>query len=142
MGSKKISIKAGGTSLDISDELVSMTDDLVNKLLPETRKELEDELTKIEEEARNKWLVRENKSRGSRNKLYAEIAITPNFELVGVIGNKAEYAWAIKVGKDTQSSGLQQGKRLSNELLFKPVKQKSKDFANVLANEITKQISK
>ncbi len=142
MGSKKISIKAGGTSLDISDELVSMTDDLVNKLLPETRKELEDELTKIEEEARNKWLVRENKSKGSRNKLYAEIAITPNFELVGVIGNKAEYAWAIKVGKDTQSSGLQQGKRLSNELLFKPVKQKSKDFANVLANEITKQISK
>lgn len=142
MGSKKISIKAGDTSLDISDELVSMTDDLVNKLLPETRKELEDELTKIEEEARNKWLVRENKSKGSRNKLYAEIAITPNFELVGVIGNKAEYAWAIKVGKDTQSSGLQQGKRLSNELLFKPVKQKSKDFANVLANEITKQISK
>ncbi len=142
MGSKKISIKAGGTSLDISDELVSMTDDLVNKLLPETRKKLEDELTKIEEEARNKWLVREDKSKGSRNKLYAEIAITPNFELVGVIGNKAEYAWAIKVGKDTQSSGLQPGKRLSNELLFKPVKQKSKDFANVLANEIAKQISK
>lgn len=137
---KPIRIKAGGTSIDMSSELSAMTEDIVNKLLPESRKELEAELTRIEREAKDRWLVREKGSKGSREKLYVELAITPNFELIGIVGNKAEYAWAIKVGKDTQDSRLTEGRRLSNELLFKPVKKSSDKIASTLADEIAKQI--
>jgi hypothetical protein len=142
MGSKKISIKSGGTSLDMSDELISMTDELVNKLLPETRRKLDKELSEIEDEARSRWLVREKKSRNSKAKIYSEIAITPNFELVGHTGNKAEYAWAILVGGDTQQTRLQPKQRLAHWLMWKPVKDKSNEFAEILADEISKQIAK
>ena len=137
---KNIKIKAGNTTIDMSGEIGSIADDLVNKLLPETRRSLDKELSRIEEEARDRWLVREENSKNSRDKLYVELAITPNFELIGIVGNKAEYAWAIKVGKDAQGSRLSEGKRLSNELLFKPVKKSSDKIASTLANEITKQI--
>lgn len=139
---KKIKIKAGNTSVDMSPEISRMTEELVNKLLPDTRRKLEKELSDIEDEARAKWLVREKGSKDSRGKLYSEIMITSNFELLGVVGNKADYAWAIRVGKDTQRSSVAKGKRLSNELLFKPVKKESDHIAEILANEIAKKISK
>jgi len=137
---KAIKIKAGNASIDMSSELSAITEDLVNKLLPETRRELDKELSRIEKEARDRWLVREENSKNSRDKLYVEMAITPNFELIGIVGNKAEYAWAIKVGGDAQKTRLSEGKRLSNELLFKPVKKSSDKIASTLADEITKQI--
>jgi len=137
---KAIKIKAGNASIDMSGELAAITEDLVNKLLPETRRELDKELSRIEKEARDRWLVREENSKNSRDKLYVEMAITPNFELIGIVGNKAEYAWAIKVGGDAQKTRLSEGKRLSNELLFKPVKKSSDKIASTLADEITKQI--
>jgi hypothetical protein len=142
MGSKKISVKSGNTTLDISPELISMTEELVNKLLPDTRRKLEKELTDIEDNARSKWLVRKKRSKNSKSKIYSEVAITPNFELVGHAGNKAEYAWAILVGKDAQSSGLQERQRLAHWLMWKPIRDKSNEFAETLANEITKQIAK
>lgn len=184
-----IKIKAGNTSIDMSGELASITEDIVNKLLPETRRSLDKELSRIKKEASDRWLVRQTgevtpeaqakrtyaalvknagktpdearaivasmdragkfsgreaaesqKSKRSKDKLYVELAITPNFELIGIVGNKAEYAWAIRVGADTQKTQLQQGKRLSNELLFKPVKKSSDKIAETLANEISKQI--
>lgn len=186
---KNIKIKAGNTSINMSGELASITEDLVNKLLPETRRSLDKELSRIKKDASDRWLVRQTKevspeaqakrtyaalvkqkgippdearsivasmaregkfsgreaaessrSKRSKDKLYVELAITPNFELIGIVGNKAEYAWAIRVGEDTQKTQLQQGKRLSNELLFKPVKQSSDKIASTLADEITKQI--
>lgn len=186
---KAIKIKAGNASIDMSGELAAITEDLVNKLLPESRRELDKELSRIKQEASDRWLVRQTaevtpeaqmkrtyaalvkqagktpdearaivaamnrdgkfsgreaaesrKSRRSKDKLYVELAITPNFELIGIVGNKAEYAWAIRVGEDTQKTQLQQGKRLSNELLFKPVKQSTDKIANTLADEIAKQI--
>lgn len=137
---KPIRIKAGNASIDMSSELSSITEDLVNKLLPDTRRAFDKELSAIKDEAADRWLEREKNSKGSREKLYVELAITPNLELVGIVGNKAPYAWAIRVGSDTQGSRLSEGKRLSNELLFKPVKKSSNKLATILADEITKQI--
>ena len=71
---KAIKIKAGNASIDMSSELSAITEDLVNKLLPETRRELDKELSRIEKEARDRWLVREENSKNSRDKLYVEMA--------------------------------------------------------------------
>lgn len=188
---KRIKIKAGNTSIDMSDELAKMTEELVNKLLPETKRELEKQLDQIKADAANRWLVRSeggmspeaqaertyyaltgrsnkspaearaivnsmirkgifkgreaeesSKSKRSKDKLYVQLSITPQFELIGVVGNTAEYAWAIKVGKDTQNTNLATGKRLSAELLWKPVQKKSNDIATVLANETIKTLKK
>lgn len=186
---KKIKIRAGKTTVEMSDDLVVMTNNLVNKLLPDTRRMFEHELNLIKKEATEKWLVRKSsslsaeqqtervyqaltkkagkppeaakaiiaamkkkgslqgrdskesrKSKGSKDKTYVELAITPNFELIGIIGNTAEYAWAIRVGEDTQNTGLQKGKRLANELLYKPVRKKTNKLASQLADEIGKKI--
>lgn len=137
---KRIRIKAGNATINMSSELESITNDLVNKLLPNTRKAFDTELSAIKAEAADRWLERKKNSKGSKEKLYVELAITPNFELIGIVGNKAPYAWAIKVGKDTQDTGIAKGKRLANELLFKPVRKKSDKLAKILADEIIKQI--
>ena len=142
MGSKRIKIKAGNTSVDMSQELSAMTEQLVNQLLPDTRRKLEKELSEVEDEARAKWLVRKKRSKDSKGKLYSEIYITPDFQLIGVVGNKAQYAWAIRVGEDEQNTRLQEGKRLSNELLWKPIKVKTDEIADILAEESIKQIKK
>ena len=142
---KRIKIKAGNSTIDMSPEISAMTEELVNKLLPDTRRKLEKELQEVEDDARKRWLVRQKKygeSQDSRGKLYSDIAITSDFKLVGVVGNKAEYAWAIKVGQKTGKSLLNTGKRLSNELLFKPVKNEADSIAETLANEIAKKLAK
>lgn len=184
---KKITIRSGNTSINMSDDLFRMTDSLLNKLLPETKKILQKELQNVKDEAKKRWLVRQSKSvspekqqqkvyyallnkanktpnealriindnkrkglysgkaqreskksKRSVDKLYVELAITPNLELLGIVGNTAEYAWAIKVGEDPQKSGLKEGQRLSNELLFKPTKKKSNIIASTFADEILK----
>lgn len=186
---KKITFRSGNTTLNMSNEIEEMANNLVNKLLPDTRKKIEDELDRIKAEARAKWLVRKTKaisaeqqtervfkaltkkagktvkeaksiiadmkkkgslqgreskqslaSKHSKHKIYVEMVLTSNFELIGLIGNRAEYAWAIKVGEDTQNTGLEEGKRLAQGLLVSPVRKNANKFANVLANEIGKKI--
>ena len=139
---KKITFKSGGTTLNMGSEFTDMAESIVNKLLPATKKKLETELERIEADAKQRWLVREKGSQGSREKVYSEIILSPTFELIGVVGNTAPYAWAIRVGKDTQDTGLTTKKRLSNELLFKPVKKKADAIAETLALEITKKTRK
>ena len=137
---KKLTFRSGNTTLKMSNEIQDMAENLVNKLLPDTRKIIEAELEVIEADAKKRWLVRKENSQGSREKIYSEVIITPNFELLGVIGNSAEYAWAIKVGKDTQKTQLSQKKRLAQGLLVTPMRKRTNKFANTLAREIGRKL--
>ena len=139
---KKLTLVAGKTRIEMNDELQDLTNSLLNKLLPNTRKEWERELNQIEDEARSRWLVRKENSKDSRGKIYSGLSITPDFKLVGHAGSKAPYAWAIKVGGDKQQSKLQKDDRLADKLIWTPVKDKTNDLADIIANEIIKQIKK
>ena len=75
------------------------------------------------------------KSKGSKDKLYIETKINSKDEIEFVIGNSAEYAWAIKIGGDSDSS-LPYGARVANELLWKPTKKAADAVAEALAKDL------
>ncbi len=72
------------------------------------------------------------KSKGSKDKLYTGFVFSQG-ALEAVVGNKAPYAWAIKVGVDTDLP-YSLGTRVSNELLWKPAKKKADSVAEELAD--------
>ena len=72
------------------------------------------------------------KSKGSKDKLYTGLVFS-QCTLAAVVGNTAPYAWAIKVGVDTDLP-YSLGTRVSNELLWKPAKKKADSVAEELAD--------
>lgn len=75
------------------------------------------------------------KSKGSKEKLYTGFVFSRG-TLEAVVGNTAPYAWAIKVGVDTDLP-YSLGTRVSNELLWKPAKKKADSVAEELADAAT-----
>lgn len=137
---RKITFRDGNTTLRMSSEMQDMAEALVNKLLPETRHKMERELEQIEADAKARWLVRKKDSKGSKEKIYSEVALNSNFELVGIVGNNADYAWAIRVGKDPQDTKLPKKKRLAQALLVTPVRKKTDAFIKIFVQEIGRKI--
>ena len=75
------------------------------------------------------------KSKGSKEKLYTAFVFSGD-SIEAVVGNTAPYAWAIKVGVDTDLP-YSLGTRVSNELLWKPAKRKADSVAEELADAAT-----
>ena len=131
----KLKFGTGNVTIELKDDVADAIENIVNKLLPETRKKIEKELDEVKTEAVQKWPVRAEDSKNSKSKMYAEIVVTSQLQLVGNVGNSAPYAWAILVGEDPQKTGLSTGQRVSNRLLFRPVKKRSDAMAEVIADE-------
>lgn len=131
----KIKFGTGNVTIELKDDVADAIESIVNKLLPETRKKIEKELDEIKQNAIQKWPIRAEGSKDSRSRMYSEIVVTSQLQLVGNVGNTAPYAWAILAGKDPQDTGLSTGQRVSNKLLFQPVKKRSDDMAEVIADE-------
>lgn len=138
----KIKFGSGNVTIELKDDVAAAIENLVNKLLPETRKKIDKELDEIKKNAVKKWPVRAEDSQNSKGKMYSEIVVTSQLQLVGNIGNKAPYAWAIKAGEDPQKTGLSTGQRVSDKLLFGPVKKRSDEMANVIAVETVQLFKK
>lgn len=75
------------------------------------------------------------KSKGSKEKLYTAFIFSGD-SIEATVGNTAPYAWAIKVGVDTDLP-YSLGTRVSNELLWKPAKKKADSVAEELADAAT-----
>lgn len=60
---------------------------------------------------------------------------TATNEIVGFVRNLAQYAWAIKVGVNSDLP-LPLGANVSNELLWKPLKKDSNQIVKIIADEI------
>lgn len=91
--------------------------------------------------------LRESKSKRSIDKFKTSITISPSGMVDASVSNMAEYAWAIKMGLDSKTSGgspifLPLGSRISNELLWKPAKKQARKIAAVVADEITRIIDR
>jgi hypothetical protein len=65
------------------------------------------------------------------------IRVNQKFELVATLNNDAPYAWAIKVGANSDTD-MAFGTRISNELLWKPARKITDKIAESMANEILK----
>lgn len=77
------------------------------------------------------------KSQDSKGKLRMGVRVNQKFELVAFLANDAPYAWAIKVGVNSDTS-MAYGTRIANELMWKPVRSLSNKIAKSLADEITR----
>jgi hypothetical protein len=75
------------------------------------------------------------KSKGSKDKLYTGFVFSGD-SIEAVVGNTAPYAWAIKVGVDTDLP-YALGTRVSNELLWKPAKKQADSVAEKMADAAT-----
>ena len=79
-------------------------------------------------------------SKGSKNKLYTELTIQGD-DIFAKVGNSAPYAWAIKVGENTDLP-YALGARVSNELIWKPAKRKTDRVVEILADELADDIKR
>jgi len=78
-------------------------------------------------------------SKGSKDKIYTGVRVTKNAKVQFVIGNSAEYAWAIKVGVNSDTN-LPRGTRIANELLWKPSKKATDIIVQAIADDLMKSI--
>ena len=92
-------------------------------------------------EADNKFIddppEKSKRSRDSRGKLKMGIRVNQKFELVATLSNDAPYAWAIRVGKNSDTD-MSYNTRIANELLWKPARKLTNKLAESLADEIIK----
>jgi hypothetical protein len=79
------------------------------------------------------------KSKDSKGKLKLTVRVNKQFELVASLTNTAPYAWAIKVGENSDTT-LAYGTRIADELLWKPAKKITDKIAESMANEILRTI--
>jgi hypothetical protein len=184
---RKISVKGDEISMLLRGSGFDYVDKLLDLAAPKTKKILEDEFTKIFDNARDKWLVRgakpetvaqikertfaamvntgkytpdaarviiekmdmagkfnadnsfrkSPKSQDSRGKLRMGVRVNEKFELVAFLANDAPYAWAIRVGVNSDTN-MAYGTRIANELMWKPVRKLADKIAKSLGDEITK----
>lgn len=135
---RKITTKGDNISLMLKGSGFEYVDKLLDKVAPQTKKLIEKEFEKILDNAKTEWLVREKKSKHSKEKLKMGIRVNRNFELVATLSNSAPYAWAIKVGENSKDTIVPYGKRIADELLWKPARKITNKIAESMANEITK----
>lgn len=142
----KIFVRSGNAIVEASPELNNLVETLLRKALPETKRELLKNIDRVYEEAKKNWIVRQKNSKGSINQLQKGILIEGE-DIVGFIRNNAPYAWAIKIGLEKPSktssgaiSSIGEGKRLSNELLWKPIQKSADSVAEALANDLMRTL--
>lgn len=79
-------------------------------------------------------------SKGSKDKLYTELTIQGD-DIFARVGNNAQYAWAIRVGENTDLP-FALGTRVSDALLWTPARQKADRVTEVLAAEMVQDIKR
>ena len=82
--------------------------------------------------------IQSSKSQDSKNKLEFGLRIIGD-QIEAFVGNTATYAWAIKVGVDTDLP-YARGTRVANELLWKPARKKTDRVVETTANELAEII--
>lgn len=124
------------TTVKIDDTLDKMVKETIRKLFPEFSKLINEEVKKVHDNAKKNWLVRERRSKGSKEKMEFAVEVRGG-KLTGVVRNMAPYAYAIKVGADSDTY-LPLGKRIADELITKPMKKMAKQLNQKLADEYIK----
>ena len=131
---KKTTIKTKGTTLQIKNDLDDSILKIIDKLIPDFRKTLENEMEIIMDNARKNWLVRAKDSKGSKDQFKVGVKLK-GLKVIGFVENLAPYAYAIRVGKKSRTN-IRKGKRISVELLQKPLQKSSDKLSNLVFDAI------
>ena len=130
-------IASGSTSAEIKGgDLLSLLD----KIAPELRRSLQDEIEDLYQSAFKQWPVKKKNSRGSKKLLERGVTIErrgSGMAIVGYVRNTAPYAWAIKVGVETEAV-IPLGRRIASELLWKPAQKQADKVAEALSADLMK----
>ena len=129
-GNKQVAATLSGNGFDFTEKLLKTA-------APRTFSLIEKEFAKILEEARADWPVRAKGSKNSRGKLSMGVRLSSDGSVIAYIENTAEYAWAIRAGKDSDTT-VPFGKRVADELLWKPSKKSANRIAKSLTDELFK----
>ncbi len=155
---KKFTTKRAG--IEIDTDLQDFYTGFLDKVAPNARKILTDEMEKIEREAKKDWPVRKPQIRKDKEGnvvFYREVTkgswkmfergfrITANGDFEAYLVNRAPYSWAIKFGVDSENNRGQdiiqpQGKRVAQELMIKPQKKASRKIVKALADDLMRRI--
>lgn len=143
MSNIQFRLKSGNVTANLSGEAINMVNDLLDKVAPRSKQEMINYVEKIKEDARSKWLVRKENSKGSINKFYTRFYITSDLQIAAVVGNSAPYSYVIRVGPDSEdergaNSLIPTGKNLARETMIKPFTKNIDALVDILADEILK----
>jgi len=143
MSNIRFQLKSGNVSAALGGDALNMVNELLNKVAPKSKRALVEYVQHIEDFARSKWLVRKKNSQRSIDKFYTRFFITPNLEIMAVVGNSARYSYAIKVGPESEESSgtnslIPTGRRLSQETMIKPSRKNIDKLVDILADEIAR----
>jgi hypothetical protein len=134
-GKGRGSVEITGTDRDMFLQIVREADPIIVKVL-------EDTTEKLAENSEKQWLVRQKKfgrSRGSKFMHQTGIRIRPPYTIEAFVENTAEYAWAIKIGR-TSDTNLREGRRLADAVLWSPARRSVDTVLKRIADLTVKRI--
>lgn len=134
----------GRGSVELSGELKALVETLLEEAAPVAVSALKAELEPIAAQARKKWPTRQpryGKSQDSKGKIETGIRVIPPATIEGYISNNAEYAWAIKAGRQSDTP-VSSGQRVADVLIWQPVKKRSSTVAKKIADEMARKARK
>jgi hypothetical protein len=106
---KKVRVKSGSTTADVSPELAQSIEKTLNALAPETKATIENAIEEIYQEAYKDWPVRYRKKRSKDSKNKLERGITLD------ISDGSVYGFIRKKHPDRSPPGSQGIKRITLE---------------------------
>ena len=134
-GKGRGSVEITGTDRDMFLQIVREADPIIVKVL-------EDTTEKLAENSEKQWLVRQKKfgkSKGSKFMHQTGIRIRPPYTIEAFVENTAEYAWAIKIGR-TSDTNLREGRRLADAVLWSPARRSVDTVLKRIAELTVKRI--
>lgn len=140
----KLKYGKGRGSIEIDGLQKDLFLQTIRQAEPTIIKVLEDTTAELAKASERDWIVRNpkyGKSKGSKYMHSTGLRIIPPYTIEAFVENTAEYAWAIKVGRES-TSNLREGKRLANEVLWSPAKKQSQNVVQKIADETVKKMRK
>ena len=137
--SNSIRVTSGGSSAKLTGKALELANNYLNKTVPKLKNEMLAYLNEIEQTAKKNWLVRAKNSKRSIDKFYTQFYLTPNLELIAGIGNKAPYAFIIKVGEKSRSK-FAVGKNLATVAVIDPAMIMIDKLTEKIADEIIRTV--
>jgi len=135
MSQIRFKVQAGGASADIGGPALKAINELIDKVAPKTKQTLVDFTESLEGNAKSNWIVRKKNSKQSIKKFYQVFYISPDFKISAGVGNRAVYAFAIRVGRESETR-VPVGKNLAIETLWKPAQKQIDKIVDKIGDEL------
>lgn len=152
--------KSGNATVEITEDMEEMFLGFLKTVVPNAEKIMDEELSKIEEEAQKDWprrqpIIRKNAqgditffretSKNSWKMFRRGARLLASGEIEVYLKNTAAYSYVIRFGKDSKDKSGREiiqplGKRVADELMIKPIRRSSNRVAKALAEDLMRRL--